>query len=209
MKIVTSRSVKLNPWLTIWTQPRKIIRNINEHYSHKVLFLLAALGGISTYLDFAALSNLGDKANASAGGIIIVGLALGPVLGIILWILSSAIYSQVGKLFGGNASFRDMQIAIAWANVPLIISLLLWIPDLSIMGDGAFSEYVSPVNPFGVFLIGITSLLEIVFGIWYFFIIIKVVAEAHQFSTWKGLLVTIIPGILILVFLLVVIYVTF
>ncbi|MEF7566128.1 Yip1 family protein [Bacillus infantis] len=196
------------PIISIWTAPRETIRHQMKHSKFGWLFLLAALAGISYFLDSASTGNLADKANASAGGIVLIGLFAGPVLGLISWVFFSAVYFGIGKLFGGESTFKEMLYAVAWSNIPIIASLLLWIPDLGIMGDGAFSQYLSDVNGFGVIIILFTSFLEIVLTVWYAVILVKGVAAAHQFSAWKGLGVIIVPGLFVLLLAILLVFVT-
>jgi hypothetical protein len=73
-------------------------------------------------------------------------------------------------------------IASAWAFIPIIISLVLWVPDLQILGIGAFSAFASSVTPFEGLIILFSAIVEIVLSVWYVVILIKSVTEAHQFS---------------------------
>lgn len=198
----------LNPWFSIWIRPRQTIRQLTNESKFGWLLLLACLGGISYFLDTASTSNLGDRANASAGGIVLIGLFVGPFIGLIGWQLFSAICFGIGKLFGGEATLKETQYAVAWASVPLVFSLLIWIPDLAIMGDGAFSESVSAVNPFGATIVFFTAFLEIIIGIWYVVILVKAIAEVNQFSAWKGLAVIVLPVLFLLVFAILLVYIS-
>lgn len=191
----------LKPWLSIWVKPRKTIRYVIQNSSFKMLFILAILSGIATFLNFAYNSDLSDRLSVTAGEVLLYSFILGPILGMLFWYLLSAIYKGIGKLFGGEAMFKELQYAVAWSNVPLIFSLLLWIPQISVLGEWTFSAEVPWLSMPSLIMIIIISVIELILSIWYFVVIVKAVAEVHQFSAWKGLAVVLISTLIVFLFL--------
>jgi hypothetical protein len=190
----TEASEGINPWLTIWVQPRKTIRFMIENSKFGWVFLLVCLAGISNVLDIASNANMVDKVSTSTVGIVLIGIFIGAILGLVVWSLSSLLYWSIGKLFKGTGTLREIMTASAWAFIPIVLSLILWIPDLQILGDGAFSAIPSAITPFEGIVIIFSAIVELVFSIWYVVILVKAIAEAHQFSAWKSVGTVFIPG---------------
>jgi hypothetical protein len=191
----TETSEQMNPWLTIWVQPKKTIRFMIDNGKFGWVFLLVCLAGVSTVLTIGSNANIADKVSISAGGIVLFGIFIGAVLGLIVWSLSSLCYWLIGKLFKGKGTLKETMMASAWAFIPIVLSLLLWIPDLQILGERAFSAIPSSITPFEGIVIIFSAILELVFSIWYVVILVKAIAEAHHFSFWKGVGTLFIPGV--------------
>jgi hypothetical protein len=123
---------------------------------------------------------------------VIIGLAcvLGPLGGLLsLWI-SSLLLRWTGKWIGGTANREHLMTAIAWAAVPAVFALPLWIPELLLFGSDLFTKETHRLDaqpllwiPFLAF-----AVLEMVLGIWSFVLLCHTVAEVQGFrSAWRGL----------------------
>ncbi|MCP3742449.1 Yip1 family protein [Rossellomorea sp. BNER] len=202
------KTEKVNPWLSIWVKPRKTIRYVIDHKKFAWVFLLACLAGISNVLDGASTSNIADKVSTSVDGIVLFGLLLGPIFGLFIWAITSLLYWSIGKIFKGTGTLKEVMVATAWGFIPIIVSLLLWIPDLQILGIFNFSTLSPPMTAGESFVIIVSALLEIAISVWYVVVLVKAIAEAHRFSAWKGLGTVIIPGFVVFLFLLLLIFVS-
>ncbi|MEW4329146.1 Yip1 family protein [Rossellomorea marisflavi] len=184
----------VNPWLTIWVKPRTTIRYILNHKFLGFAFLLTILAGIGNTLDQASSEDVLDYLDIGLPLLLLGGVILGAISGIIGWFLTTLVAWGVGKIFKGKATYKELLIATAWANIPLIIALFIWVPDLMVMGEGAFqSDYVVS-STFGVIYLSLSFLIQLILLGWYFFILIKAVSETHRFSSWHGLCTLLIPG---------------
>jgi Yip1 domain len=190
-------STPVNPWLTIWVKPRTTIRYILNHKFLGFAFLLSILAGIGNTLDQASFRSVLDNMDIGLPLLLLATVIIGPISGMLGWFFTTLLAWGVGKIFKGKATYKEMLLATAWANIPLVISLVFWVLDLMVMGEGAFlSDYTvgSPLAKVGVFISGTIQL--ILLG-WYFFILIKAVSETHRFSSWLGLCTLLIPGALL------------
>lgn len=99
-----------------------------------------------------------------------------------------------------------VRAAIAWSSVPLIWSLLLWPPELSLLGREMFTTATPTLdaNPILFVPLGFLILLEVVVGVWAFVVFLKALGEAHGFSAWRSLGATAIAVLLVLVLAVVV-----
>lgn len=201
-----------NPWFSIWIRPRATIQQIVETDPHKTVLLLAAAAGISRALDRASFRNLGDRAEWP----VIVGAAVvvGPVAGIIGLYVSGALVGWTGKWIGGAAPSENIRAAVAWSNVPVVWTLILWIPQLALFGQELFTSATPRLdaNP----LLGLTllafALTELTLGLWAIVIFLKCLAQVQGFSAWSALgnvllaaMVVVVPLVIIAIALIILI----
>jgi hypothetical protein len=125
----------------------------------------------------------------------------GAIGGVISLHISGALIRWTGSWLGGQATFDEVRAAIAWASVPQIYLLVLWIPELLIFGEEMFTTATPRIDssPLLAFLLLAFAGLEIVVGAWNIVVYRKCIGEAHQFSAWKGLASTILAGLIIAV----------
>lgn len=172
-------------WLQMWTQPRDVIKEVIIQPDKKREWLLAVLFGLALGLEQASLRGLGDS--MSYATILILSVFLSPILGFLYWYVVSAIAYWIGLTFEGTSTWEDMKTAVAWAGVPFIMKILLWVPELAFFGEEMFqSTMPSLENPLIYFLFLLLWLVDLVIGVWYVVVLSKSVAEAHGFSAWRG-----------------------
>ncbi|MDF2548239.1 MAG: hypothetical protein K0R93_3137 [Anaerosolibacter sp.] len=198
----------LNPWISIWTKPRATIRQILDSKSQAYINILAMAGGIATALDKASEKNYGDTNGVFS--ILIMAIFGGAIGGLITLYIGSALIYWTGKWIGGQGEYDEIKVAAAWANVPLIWGLLLWIPTIALYGSAYFSSDLADLGysmGLSIFAI-ILSIIAVILGVWSFIIQLKCLGEAQRFSAWKALgniilsvLVIIVPILLLVVLL--------
>lgn len=189
----------LNPWFSIWTKPRATIRQIMATDPERNVFLLVALAGITQVLDKASTRCLGDELHYSA--IIAIAVLMGPISGIIGVLISSELLRWTGKWIGGKGTRDTIRSAIAWASIPIIFRLLLWVAEIAIFRQEVFTSEM-PISDSSytllVFLM-VFGLLEIIIAIWTIIIFLKCLGEVQSFSAWKALWNSILSGLVIFI----------
>lgn len=190
-------SINLNPWFTMWTLPRATIRQIIDTDPRKKILLLASIVGIINVFE-VVLDGVGSPDFSGA----IVFLILGSLSGITSLYLISALHRLTGSWIGGQASTFELRAAIAWSNVPLIWSTLLWIPEL-IHRELFYWQDVFTSDLFVLFM-DLVSFAKIFISIWTLIIFIVSLAEAQKFSIWKAILNVILT--IVFVFVLIFIF---
>lgn len=178
---------KLNPWFSIWTQPRATIQQIVENDPVHLVLLLAALGGFSTVLDRASMRNLGDKLDWPV--LLLLAAVIGPIAGIVTLYIGAALLRWTGSWIGGQASARNIRAAMAWSTVPEVWGLLLWLPAFALFGQELFTSAMPSVdaNPSLSFLLLGFAAISLVIGIWEFVVFLKCLGQVQAFSAWKAL----------------------
>jgi len=177
----------LNPWLSIWTKPRATMQQILATDQQHQVLLLATLASVAHILDKASEKSLGDKLDWHY--LFLIAAIVGPIAGVVSLYVSSALIRWTGKLIGGQASSEHIQAAIAWAGVPTICALLLWLPGLVLFGQELFTSQTPVIasNPLLAMLLLGFAALKIIIGLWAFVLLIKCVGQAQGFSAWLAL----------------------
>ena len=177
----------LNPWFTLWTEPRATIQQIVDSDPRRFVLVLAALGGFFEALDRASARSMGDTLEMP----VIFGIALvfGPLGGLVTLYLGAALIGWTGRWIGGRASYEQIRAAIAWSSVPLLWLQLIWIPELLLFGSEMFttempSTQATPSLAILLFFFGVVQLIGLV---WFFVVYLKSLGQVQQFSAWKAL----------------------
>ena len=91
--------------------------------------------------------------------------------------------------------------ALAWANVPGIWSLLLWLPRAALLGGETFHPLPASIqgNPPALLFYGLLRILQVLIGLWGFAISLKCLGEAHAFSAWRALGALILAAFIVIV----------
>jgi hypothetical protein len=193
----------MSPFLTIWTRPRETVRTILLQNPELYVTLLACLAGIKETLDRAAMRNMGDKTPVPI--VVASALILGPLSGLFsLWMFSHLVL-WAGRWMGGTASRDHLKTAIAWASVPVVVALPLWIPQLALFGPDLFTKETPRLDAHPLLLIPLIAygLVEAVFGMWAFVLLCHTVAEVQGFSSaWRGFRNVFLAGAMVVVPLL-------
>ncbi|TSB47669.1 YIP1 family protein [Alkalicoccobacillus porphyridii] len=200
------RSEQLNPWLYIWIKPRAVIRQELEKSDRERHFiLLALLIGIPTLFTSYELNHF----DVNYGFIIGISLIVGPIASLIMLYLSSWISAVVGRWIGGNGRAADLRVATmrGWM-IPSLATLFISFIDFLLRGDEYFISPAARTEPREIvgfiesLSSGMNSILVIpyfIVSIWVFVIYLKSIGEAHNFSAWMSLLMTIIIVALIFI----------
>ncbi|MFP8783837.1 Yip1 family protein [Planococcus plakortidis] len=193
----------LNPFTDIWLRTRETVRFVIEQKSFKFIILLIVLTGFASGL----IGMMNERSSEMAPwAAILQALVTGPIGSAFGYFLGAAVLVLVGRLFKGTATYQDMFKALATAQIPqiwLLPLLIIWLlasPDI-FLADRTDVE--------GSPIVAIMSIVMAVVSIWTFIIVCKAVGEAHQVSSWKGFFIVVLPGILITIIVLILVFVLF
>lgn len=196
--------VRLNPWTSMWLQPRATIRQIVRENPEQSLFVLMGIAGISSAWDRAVSRSAGD--DLSFLSVILMGVIVGFLAGIVGLYIGAALIRWTGSWIGGRGTVENLRAAVAWANVPILWIFPLWLIEIAVFREELFTTATPRLdaNPsLAMLLVGL-GVLEIIAGIWGFVLMLKTVGEVQGFSAWKALgnlllvlLVLLVPFLLI------------
>lgn len=187
----------MNPWLSMWTQPRKTVRMIIEANPRFRFFILSAIYGFPMALNIAQNMSLG--ASIPLWAIIVGALIVCTVLGIIGISISTWLLHVTGRWIGGKGNYLSIRAAVAWSNVPNIATILMWFVLMGMFGAMLFSKQFSDAQFVGVQagVVFIVFLVQVVASVWGFILLLQGLGEAQGFSVWKALINVIIPFVIV------------
>ena len=179
-------AAELNPWVSIWTQPRATIQQIVDSDPEQSVLILAGIAGFVSTLDSVRDAGLGD--GIPWFYIVLICALIGSLLGIAGLYVFSFLLHWTGKWLDGRASQPLIRAAGAWAQVPIIWGLLLWVPLIALFGQDLFrsGSFGLESNPFFSYLVPITS-IGIALGVWSLVLSLHCLAQVQGFSVWKAL----------------------
>ena len=186
---------EVNPWTLVWTAPRKAVRSAITHNKSQLAFYLAIIFGITSFFDRAIGNNLGDTFPFWL--VLIMTLIGGAIGGLIGWWVLSGLAFFIGKWVGGVGTYEEMKIAVGVSYIPVAITGVLYILDMLILRASLFKDV--EISLFQGLWLLFSASIGVVFSFWSIFIVIKGVAEAHRFSSWKALLTLVLPFIILMV----------
>ncbi|MFC4713682.1 Yip1 family protein [Planococcus dechangensis] len=193
----------VNPFTDIWLRTRETVRFVIERKSAKFIILLIVLTGFASGL--IGFMNT-RSANMEPWAAVLQALITGPIGSAFGYFIGAAVLTLVGRLFQGTATYQEMFKALVTAQIPQI-----WLLPLLIIWAFAAPEtfFADRTDVEGNLIVVIMSIVMAVVSVWTFIIVCKAVGEAHRVSSWKGFFIVVIPGILITIFVLVIVFVLF
>jgi hypothetical protein len=185
-----------SPWLSIWVEPRRTIQAIVDRDPKFMVLPLAALAGIGEALDRASLRHMLDE--VSLATMLLVCL-LG---GIFAGIVGLYLYAFLARVSGTSGQLRA---ALAWASVPMVAALLVWLPEAWLFGRDLFTAAQPRIDANPLAFLGLT-LLELALGVWSLVLACKTIGQVHGFSAWRGAATMLISVLLVVVPLFLLVY---
>lgn len=177
--MVKEKCTNINPWLTIWLNPRRTYELVANNTSNYLIIILSLIVGIEELLYQLFNRKFGD----TLPFLLLLELIFvaGLIEGLTRLFLTSVVLQWTGKIFGGKGTFKEIQTAYAWSHVPSILILIFWILILGIWRNAVFSNPTPHILSLAMllFLIGLVS-------IWEVFIFIKCIGIRCKTGLYVG-----------------------
>ena len=177
----------------VWLSPRRAVRRVlDAGLPWPYLLPLVLVYGISFTMDQISFRNLADffLLRDLLLFSLLIGIGVGPLFGMIY----SALFYGLGRLFRGTGRWQEVQLAVAAAMVPGVAKLILWLMQLAVFREEAWSE-LTPRIDYSFFLLlayFFFLLLDAVLIVWTIVVVAGALSEAHEFALWKGFLLVLI-----------------
>lgn len=185
----------------IWTEPRLVMKYVNDNSYDKFVVILLIIGGISNAFDRIVSSDL--FINQPLIVLIGIGLVLAGLSGWLGNYIYAAILTWTGKAFNGKAHSSDIFRVSAYSMIPSLFSLLIVFLQLFVFGFEVFRDNFD-ISYFSAGQMAIffgSSLIAFVLAIWTLVIFVVGLSEVQKFSIGKAIgnlflsiLVIIIPA---------------
>ncbi|MFD0836548.1 Yip1 family protein [Mariniflexile aquimaris] len=177
----------------IWTKPREVFKFINDNHYDKYVNILLVLAGISSAFDRASKRDMGDR--LSIWAIIGLSILLGGLLGWISYYIYAALLSWTGKWLDGKGDTTSILRILSYAMTPVIITLLLLIPQIGIYGNELFKSDgdLSSAGILPNIIFYSSMIFELIFSLWIIVFCVIGVSEVQKFSIGKSILNLLLP----------------
>lgn len=169
----------LNPWISMWNQPRSAIQAIAQSKPVYGVFFLSAIHALQSFFFYANWWSLG--LNSLYPLYLTLGILLSPLLGLIWLYLMGDLLFLTGRLFGGRARRVHLRSAVAWSSIPSSIALLMWLLLLAASSESIF------IHDYGIASSIWVNLISLIAGSWSFILLIQSVREIQSFSLLPSL----------------------
>lgn len=204
---ITHSAEKLNPWISMWMNPRATVRQMLETDPTRHLLLLATLGGIGFFLDQLIYMSLGEDFSTRVM-LLMVLLVGGAVVGVVALYLYSLFLRMGGRMLGGVGTAAGCRTAFAWSNIPTVwlvpVYLCLAVAVVTVGSDALLSDTIAKLEAGADYSIELLptwlkaiSALAVVSRLWQIVLTCQAIGEAHQMSSGKGLLAFIIANLML------------
>ena len=182
----------------IWTSPRLVFRYLNDTRYDKFVTILLILAGIARGFDRASIKNMGD--NLPLIGVLSICIILGGLLGWISYYIYAALLSWTGTWLNGKGDTDSLLRMISHAMIPMIVALILLIPQISVFGNEIFQSDsdIYGTGMAATIMYYFTSYLGISLSIWSIILVVIGISEVQKISVWKSILNMILPVLLII-----------
>jgi hypothetical protein len=184
----------LNPWISMWNQPRSTIRAIVHSKPSYGVCYLATVYALQSFFFYANWWSLG--LNARYHLFMTLGVILSPFFGVIWLYFVGIIFYLSGRLLKGTAPSSHLRAAVAWSTLPYSITLLMW---LFLIFVGPESVFIQDAGvPSSIFV----NCIAMIVGIWSIVLLIQSIREIQQFSVGRTIINVLLSWVLLSVFYL-------
>ncbi|MBM2840204.1 MAG: hypothetical protein HW412_732 [Bacteroidetes bacterium] len=189
---VQSKIDNLNLFETVWKLielPREGFRRIVLSHHKNYVFLLSCLFGTALAYTVFWYKDLGPVFS-NLLTLVGSGILLGPPLGIMFVLVASVVLRWTAHLFGGKAGLKNTYALVAYACVPIVISLVFVFPvEIAIFGQDFFGKNPPPlvINPV-IYIVLIA--FDVLAVAWSWFLLVEGTIVANGFTRGKTVLVS-------------------
>ena len=189
----------LNPWGRIWISPRRTIRRIVDIAPGRGFLWLSLIYGFPVLLQIA--QSLSLALYFSWPVILITALIFALFIGMLGITITAGLLTWVGRWIGGQGSFIQLRAAVAWSNLPTIVTGITWIVWVFLFKGSLFYEGFLHTGFMGMekTLLMSLAILQFAASVWSFVLLLITLSEVQVFSVWKALLNIILPFVLIVI----------
>ncbi|MBN2478642.1 MAG: YIP1 family protein [Parachlamydiales bacterium] len=193
------QKIDFNPYMTIWTQPRKTIKKILEINPNMGFLYLSAIWFLQIF--FLVVSYTEVQFPIHYAITTIIALVISPFIGALVFYFFGWLLYITGKWLKGKATINQTRCCFAWSRMPLVIDLVMWFV-LSFFA----AEFIFAKSKF-LTSFSFVNLIALSTFVWAFVILVFTVKEVQNFSTIKALINVILSYLF--VFAIIVLVVSF
>ena len=181
-----------SPWLTIWFKPQETIKRVTQTNDIGSVLCLGAAAGICNVL------SVSDTLQLRGEALLIVAFLLGSLQGLIYLPVASGLYTWVGRLLRGKASYRQMVSAYAWSMAPMLLWLALLLGLFLFYGSAKLGLLLSSdsgeASGGELFVLALMGLA----AIWSIVLLVRTFGAVQDFGVFRSIVTVVVPVIFLL-----------
>ncbi|MEZ4316797.1 MAG: YIP1 family protein [Myxococcota bacterium] len=162
------------PFLDIWVRPGATMRFLLRTNPARGVLGIALLHGVVSM----------NSDGLGIGPELLMRGLLGPVVGVLMVVLSGLLMMGIGSMFDGRGSFVDCMSAIAWGGLPSTMA------RFAALGLVWFAPWLGEA---GVWALVATVPVLVIGWSWSFLWQVVTVAEAHRFGWFEAAVTVSVP----------------
>lgn len=170
----------LNPWISMWNQPRSTIRAIAYNRPTYGIYYLAIIYALQGFFFYANWWSLGVRTHYPF--YLTLGIIVSPIIGIIWLYLMGEFFYLSGRLLHGTATRRQIRAIVAWSALPFTITLAMWVLLLFWSPEHVFIQDSGPHSSIFV------NFITLIAKVWSFVLLLESLREIQHFSVRKAAL---------------------
>lgn len=159
----------VHPLRSIWLSPRETIRALVSSNPTRGVIALSWSVGLGWFLT-ALSAKVEDRFPLVFA--ILMAFVVGPLLNFALIFLAALLTTGTGRVLGGVGTAVDLRAALAWAQAPMLLFLVLW--TIPAFGPGRWTFAA--------------DLVDVGLLVWSEAVAVVLVAEVHHFSILRAIL---------------------
>jgi len=183
-----SQLVGMNPWLTMWSQPKATVRALVNSKPSFGVFYLAAVYVLQSFFFYFNWWSLGLKSEYYT--LFLAGVVLSPIVGFVWLYYLGLVFRITGRLLHGEAECSHLRTAIAWSKIPYSINVLMWFILILMNPEQVFVQ--DGEGPSSIFV----NFIALILGIWSLVLLIQSISEVQQFSIGRSIANVVLAWIL-------------
>jgi hypothetical protein len=180
-------------WWQMCLQPQKTFEKVRQQRSSKTFHCLASIMGLPITLHLMQDFSLGITIPAFF--LWLLALLLSPFVGMAAIYIFGGILYLVGKKLKGHGSALEIRHAIAWSNIPMMLSTFSWLIITLLFGSSLFTtSFMDRIfGAGGEATLLVTSLLQFIAVVWSFVLLLRTLSIVQGFSILKAAINILLP----------------
>lgn len=176
-----SQVAGMNPWLTMWSQPRSTIRALIHNRPTYRIYFLSAIFALQSFFFYLNWWSLGYSSSTYL--LLTLGVVFSPLIGLVWLYFTSFVFYLTGRLLKGEAPALHLRTALAWSRVPTTLTLLMWLILIFTDPETVFIQDAA-TGPSSIFV----NLITFILGLWSLVLLIQSLREIQHFSILRSIL---------------------
>ncbi len=169
----------MNPWLSIWNQPKSTIRAVVHSNPAYGVFYLSAFYALQSFFFYLNWWSVGIENSFFA--LLIGAILLAPLIGIVWLYYIGFIFHFTGRWLKGAAPASHLRTAVAWSKIPHAINLLIWFILIFTNSETVFIQ--DGGGPSSIFV----NLIALMLALWSTILLVQGLSEVQGFSTARSI----------------------